>query len=115
MKVFVSQRHKDRTSEELASLSDTVVRKIREASGSEVIEVPMLLPEQFKGMHPVYYLGMNLQMMCQADLVVFERGWEESRACQVEHEVCDRYGLEYLELDCDPGKWNGDVHETCVH
>ena len=105
MKVFVSQPHKNRSWEQLEATSAKIVEEIQKRRPNEnVIEVPMLSPDQFKGQHPVYYLGMNLQMMCQADLVVFEPGWWESRPCCIEHDVCDQYGIDYIDLNLGPEK-----------
>lgn len=108
MKVFFSQKHKDRTPDEILKREETAMRKIRERHpGQEIVEIPMLLPSQFKGQHPVYYLGMNLQMMCQADVVVFEHGWWESRACCIQHEVCEQYGIPFVDIKCDLEEWEG--------
>lgn len=99
LKVFVSQPHKGRTDEELDACSTDILEKLRlSLSDEDIREIPMLKPEQFKGQHPVYYLGMNLQMLCQADLVVFAPGWWESRACCIEKEVCDQYGIKTVEM-----------------
>lgn len=107
MKVFVSQPHKGRPWKELEKTSDEIVGYIRDLYPEEnVIEVPMLKPDQFKGQHPVYYLGMNLQMMCQADIVVFVPGWWESRACCTEHDVCEQYGIEHMDIRWGLTRWS---------
>lgn len=108
VKVFYSQPHKDKSRDEMMAASSVVVEKVRQAHpDADVLEVPMLFPEQFKGQHPVYYLGMNLQMMCQADVVVFAEDWQDSRACLVQHNVCEEYGLLHVDLESSPEKWDG--------
>lgn len=108
VKVFFSQKHKDRSADEITAKERLAMKKFKAAHpGVPFVEVPMLLPSQFKGQHPVYYLGMNLQMMCQADVVLFENDWWESRACCIQHEVCDQYGIPKVEIPCEIDDWDG--------
>ena len=108
VKVFFSQPHKERSHDEMLKASAIVVEKVKQAHpDANVLEVPMLFPDQFKGQHPVYYLGMNLQMMCQADVVVFDKDWADSRPCAVQHDICEEYGILHVDLECSPEKWDG--------
>lgn len=43
------------------------------------------------------YLGLSLLDMANCDTVVFAKGWENARGCQIEHEVAEKYGLEIIE------------------
>lgn len=94
--VFVSQPHKDRAWDDMERTSAELMEKVRE-DHPEAEEVKMLKPYQFNGQHPVYYLAFNLQMMCQADLVVFAPDWWTSKACCIEHDICELYGIPYKE------------------
>lgn len=93
MKVFVSQPTKDRSQAELDAEHIRALAEIREVLGNDIVEVPMIGPRQLSGQHPVYCLGLNLQMMCQADVVFFVPGWIDSRACCLEYDVCKQYGI----------------------
>lgn len=41
----------------------------------------------------LYHLGQSLTEMARCDAVYFCRGWEDTRGCQIEHEVAKAYGL----------------------
>ena len=46
----------------------------------------------------VYYLGRALQRMAKVDEVFFYGDWKNARGCQIEHEVCERYRIPYVEV-----------------
>lgn len=106
MRVFVSLPVKDWTSEKLQRERDMVLSGVPGYFGipeSKVIEVPMIEPHQLTGQHPVYCLGINLQMMCQADLVAFHPDWKTSKACRLEHDICIEYGIPHVDLSHELG------------
>jgi hypothetical protein len=45
---------------------------------------------------PVYYLAKSLEKMAHCNTVIFAKGWENARGCQIEHEVALQYGLDIL-------------------
>ena len=94
--VFVSQPDKDRSWDDMEKTASEIMDKVRK-DHPEAEEVKMLNPHQFNGRHPVYYLAVNMQMMCQADLVVFAPDWWTSRACCIEHDACEMYGIPVVE------------------
>lgn len=53
------------------------------------------------GHPPLYYLGRSIQLMGQADVVVFAKGWMEARGCRVERRVAREYRLKVLDLDAE--------------
>ena len=46
----------------------------------------------------VWYLGHALNAMSQCDAVFFYGNWQEARGCRIEHEVCEQYGIPYVEV-----------------
>jgi hypothetical protein len=45
---------------------------------------------------PMYYLAKSLEKMALCNAVIFAKGWENARGCQIEHEVALQYGLDIL-------------------
>jgi len=45
-----------------------------------------------------WYLGKSIEMLAEADLVFFGKGWEEARGCRIEREVSEKYGKFCVEL-----------------
>ncbi len=62
------------------------------------------IPSWFKGsidngqMRPLRMLGMALELMSDADAVVFANGWESARGCRIEHECAVQYGYRIIDL-----------------
>lgn len=45
----------------------------------------------------MYFLGRGIKShMSRADIVVFGKGWENSRGCKVEHYICETYGMKHF-------------------
>lgn len=44
----------------------------------------------------LWYLGRSIQMMCNADLVVFANDWGSANGCIVEYHAAKKYGLQML-------------------
>ena len=45
---------------------------------------------------PVWWLGKSLMKLSEADAVIFGDNWQNFNGCFIEHEVCERYGIEIL-------------------
>jgi hypothetical protein len=45
---------------------------------------------------PIYYLAKSLEKMALCNAVIFAKGWENARGCQIQHEVALQYGLDIL-------------------
>lgn len=46
---------------------------------------------------PLTFLGLAIQRLAIADVVIFHKDWEESRGCVIEHEIVSRYSKDYEE------------------
>jgi hypothetical protein len=59
----------------------------------EIIDnTQMNVPEKL----PLQYLGVDIDLMAKADIVVFIGGWEKSRGCKVEFHIAEAYGYPCL-------------------
>lgn len=45
----------------------------------------------------LYYLGSAIQSMDHCDAAYFCKGWETAKGCQVEHYICELYGIQRVE------------------
>lgn len=41
---------------------------------------------------PIHYLGRSIELLAEADIVYFAKGWQKARGCKVEHLVAELYG-----------------------
>jgi len=48
--------------------------------------------------HPgAFYLGKSIEMMADADLVYFCKGWDHARGCKLEHDIAYAYNIKCIE------------------
>ena len=97
MKVFISQPMNGKTDEQIREDSRIVeIRSHRKLN--ETFEILDTLFHLDEGTHPLVYLGKGIEIMADADIVSFMKGWDESRRCIIEHDIAVRYGIKRLFL-----------------
>ena len=95
LKVFVSCPMRDIPDEEVLATMEAA-RKDAEAVTGEKCE----LIDSFHKIgltKRIECLGNSIQMMQEADVVYFVKGWQNARGCQVEHQVAVLYGKDRIE------------------
>lgn len=45
----------------------------------------------------LFFLGSAIQRLDGVDAVYFCPGWEDAKGCQIEHHVCELYGIQRIE------------------
>ena len=99
-RVYISQPMKDLSDTDIREARDQAMEKALEIFGDEeVIEIPKFEQAKVRGLHPARCLGMSIELMSDADLVIFSPGWNYSRGCRIEHRVCQDYGIPYQDMD----------------
>ena len=46
----------------------------------------------------VWFLGASIQLLAEADIVIFAKGWKEARGCVLEHNIAKAYGKYCIEI-----------------
>lgn len=93
MKVFISQPMKDKTEKEIQDQRKRIEDYIRSEVNYDVEIIDSYVQDAPDECNPVFFLGLSLQFLSQADLAVFAQGYENARGCVIEREVCDKYGI----------------------
>ena len=92
-KLFISQPMKGKTDEEILKERETAIKQAEELL-KEPVEV---IDSFFKGApadaKPLWFLGKSLELLSNADVAYFAKGWEEARGCKIEHDSCLAYGI----------------------
>ena len=98
-KLFISQPMRGRTDEEINEERKALHAKAEDALGEELglLENFLLLPDETKKNHAARRLAESLFLMCDADVVIFAKDWEQARGCRIEHQVCLDYGIDIIE------------------
>ena len=94
MKVFISQPMSGLTTEEVVKARDRAIRIIKNRYPNEEIHViENYIHDLPEGSHPLEYLGRDILIMKDADLVFFVHGHHAARGCRIEWSVANEYGL----------------------
>ena len=93
MKIFISQPMRGRTDEQVKIEREQVEQKLHDKYGDIEILESLFDYEA----HPLVYLGRSIELLAQADLAYFMRGWDEARGCVIEHLCATRYGIDVEE------------------
>ena len=87
---------KGKTDEEILKERETAIKQAEELL-KELVEV---IDSFFKGApadaKPLWFLGKSLELLSNADVAYFAKGWEEARGCKIEHESCLAYGIKTI-------------------
>ena len=93
MKVFISQPMKDKTEKEIVDQRKRIEDYIKSEVDEDVEIIDSYVQDAPDECNPVFFLGLSLQFLSQADLAVFAQGYENARGCVIEREVCNKYGI----------------------
>ena len=92
-KLFISQPMKGKTDEEILAVREAAVAEAEKMFGEPV----QILDSFFQGApaenRPLWYLGKSLQVLAEADIAFFAKGWEDARGCRMEHLCATEYGI----------------------
>lgn len=97
--VFISQPMNGRTGEEILAERSNIIELTAKLCPSD--KVVNILPSYFSDFDdvvvknkPLFYLGKSIEMLAEADLAVFGKGWGDARGCVIEKLCAERYGIE---------------------
>lgn len=93
IKVFISQPMSGKSDEEIRAERERVAEAARDWCEEEIEVIDSYLPGA-RDENPLIDLGRCIQLMAEADLVYFARGWENARGCRIEYACAEAYDKE---------------------
>lgn len=92
IKIFISQPMRDKTKEEILLEREKLKIAIKsDIFPNENIEfINSILDENDAKNKPLWCLGKSIQLLSEADVVIFPYGYEKARGCKIEN-MCARY------------------------
>lgn len=84
---FISQPMKNKTIEQIKNERKEVIKFLHRNDMNEISSIT----EDNKD--PIYTLGESIKLIADADCAYFMKGWNKTRGCIIEHEVCELYGI----------------------
>lgn len=92
MKIFISQETKNLSEEQILERRSEIVEFLEtQFSEFEVLDNVSILDK-----NELQNLGKSIEILSEADLVVFDTGWYNSRDCLIEFKCCNLYGIKML-------------------
>lgn len=99
MKVFLSHPMHGYTEAEVMALREAAIEKLKPIYGDGITIIDNYHHDDApENAGRVWHLGKSIQMMSEADLVVFCSGWVWATGCKIEQDICNRYNLPTIYL-----------------
>lgn len=101
MKIFISQVMRDKTEQEIIEERAYAIEQARRVYDGHQLEI---IDSYFEGYKPdgkrkaLKYLAKSIELLADADAVVFAPGWENGRGCKIEQECAKAYEIPRLYL-----------------
>ena len=95
MKIFISQPITGKTNAEIFATRKNITTKLKAKYPDATIINSVILGGN--DTNDIKYLGITLNLMADADLVVFANDRSGSKGCQVEYYVASLYGKDIIE------------------
>lgn len=88
-KLFISQPMRDKTDEEIKAEREEAIKEVERQLGEKVQVIDSFFEGAPHDAKPLWFLGKSIELLAQADIVYFCRGWQDYRGCRIE-EMCAR-------------------------
>jgi len=95
-KVFISVGMRGRTNEEIKTDIDNATRHIRSLFGDDVEIVDNFVERPEGNTQRLYCLGESIKRLGECDYCYFCYNWKAYHGCNIEYNVCLRYGIKRL-------------------
>lgn len=98
LNVFISQPMAGKTDEEIKQIRKEIKEKlIKLYPDNEIWILDSYIHEDPTSQNPaLYMLGKSLEILSEADIVYFAKGWNKARGCFTEHLAAQKYGVEIV-------------------
>ena len=98
-KLFISQPMNGKTEEEILAVRKKAIESVKVMLNEdvEVIESYFEDYNSDKGCVPLKYLAKSLELLADADVAYFAKGWESARGCRIENQCAIEYGIDTIE------------------
>lgn len=98
-KLFISQPMNGKTEEEILAVREKAIESAKRNLGEDVEVIDSYFedynPEN--GCVPLKYLAKSLELLADADVAYFAKGWEDARGCKIENACAIAYGIDVIE------------------
>lgn len=93
IKLFISQSIRGKSNEEILKEREEAVKKVEEFFGEPVETIDSFFKNAPAYVTPLWCLGNSIQLLSEADMAYFAKGWYDDSGCKIEHECALEYGI----------------------
>lgn len=95
-KLFISQPMNGKTDEEILKVREKAIKSAEDKLGEKVEVIDSFFQNAPHDAKPLWFLGKSLELLLNADVVYFAKGWEEARGCKIENMCAIEYGIDLI-------------------
>lgn len=92
-KLFISQPMKGKSDEEILREREKAISDAQSFFGEPVEVIDSFFQGAPAGAKPLWFLGKSLELLSDADIAYFAKGWRDARGCKLEHDAARAYGI----------------------
>ena len=92
-KLFISQPMRDKTNEQIKAERERAIDVTKAKLGENVEVIDSFFENAPHDAKPLWFLGKSLELLADADVAYFVKGWDEYRGCKIEHQCATEYGI----------------------
>lgn len=96
-KLFISQPMRGKTDAEILKEREMAIASAQKFLGEEVEVIDSFFQSAPVDAKPLWFLGKSLELLSEADVAYFAKGWEEARGCRIENTCAIEYGITVIE------------------
>lgn len=96
MKAFISQPMRGKTDEEISKEREKAIASLKEKYGEDIEIIDSFFEKAPVNAKPLWFLGKSIQLLADADVAYFCKGWETARGCKIENTCAIEYGLDTI-------------------
>ncbi len=96
-KLFISQPMKGKTDNQIQAERAQAIKEAESLLGEPIELIDSFFTGAPADAKPLWFLGKSLELLADADIAYFAKGWEEARGCIIEHNSALAYGIKCIE------------------
>lgn len=96
-KLFISQPMNGKSNEEILAEREKAIKSAERELGEPVEVIDSYISDAPANAKPLWYLGKSLELLADADIAFFAKGWGNARGCRIENTAAIEYGIPVIE------------------
>ena len=96
-KLFIRKPMKGKTDKEIKETRKKAIEYAEMLLGEKLEVIESFFEGAPAEAKPLWFLGKSIELLSQADVVYFVKGWDMARGCKIEHQCAVEYGIKRIE------------------